>query len=712
VLRRHNSELRKALNLAEQNELSTRRLWHDSQMRLAQQVWTSGQVQLAQEILERLRPDLPDRDLRGFEWHYLYRVCHRDDSVLTGHESLSMIITPDGRTLISGDRYGSIVFCDLRRRLETIRIQAHARDAVGLMVSPDGRVLASWSTTAGLPGEVKLWDAHSARHLATVPGMRGYAEALAFAPDSHRLMILEHHWNPEGTENNVVFWNLDSVSGRITLGRPSIAADQMACSANGRVLAIGMARGTAVTLLDAASCEQTQTLSKRLPGIGAIDFSSDGNLVAAHSPGVTIWDTRSGRELGSLPVLSWIDHAFSPDGHALAGITSARDRIELITDVATNPRLLLLEATSGINLHMAFSPDGKMLAGGGSGRPATLWSTSSGRKLAEFPGETGVVGPLVFAPGGESLVFGGEDGRIHSWHFVKKPELITELAAHSAEVWGLAYIPDGASLISSADDGLIKIWDAHNGELRRTLHGHGSLVASVTISRDGSLLASAGFDRTVRLWDLASGRPRAVFRGHTERVRAVAFSPDGRHLASAGSDMTVRIWEIDHGEPIAVYRGHTDPVRALAFDPTGALVVSASDDRTIRGIDGKSGVEKFSLPCANHNSAVVFSPDGSLLASADDRGTLTIWEVATWTRRHSAKGSDTGIWGLSFSPNGKTLAAACGDAKVRLWDPIAGQVTLVLDGHTKRVNAVAFAPDGATLASASHDGAVRFWRTR
>ena len=60
VLRRHNSELKSALERAEHNESATRRLWYDSQMRLAQQVLGSpGQVEFAQEVLEGLRPESP-----------------------------------------------------------------------------------------------------------------------------------------------------------------------------------------------------------------------------------------------------------------------------------------------------------------------------------------------------------------------------------------------------------------------------------------------------------------------------------------------------------------------------------------------------------------------------------------------------------------------------------------------------------------------------
>jgi WD40 repeat protein len=130
----------------------------------------------------------------------------------------------------------------------------------------------------------------------------------------------------------------------------------------------------------------------------------------------------------------------------------------------------------------------------------------------------------------------------------------------------------------------------------------------------------------------------------------------------------------------------------------------------MRGIDVERGQETFSLDGPEHYLALAFSPDGSLMASGDEGGNVTIWDTATRSRQWSFKGSDAEVWGLAFAPDGRTLAAACGEAKVRLWDPITGQMMLTLEGHAQRVNAVAFAPDGRSLASADHAGEVRIWR--
>jgi eukaryotic-like serine/threonine-protein kinase len=711
TLRRHNIELNSALDLAERNQRTTRRHWYDSQMRLAQQSLSSGQDEFAQELLEGLEPESVGEDLRGFEWRFLRRASHRRVSLLSSRQIrvLNPAFSPDGRTMVSTDDDGGLIFRDLVAGRERGRSQAHGQQYPGRAFSPDGRTLATWHTPDASPSEVMLWDLSTGQRIAPIPGITEVVVGMEFLPGCRTLAIRTINQGKDWSKGKAIFWDLAPDTAYSSFQRSPLDCWTLAYSRDGRRLATAGPSGP-ITLRAPETNQLLMTIAASLTSICGLALSPDGRTLAAtHEKGITTWDTDSGAELGSLKLPIMNSLFFSRDGDRLVAMKVERDEIFLIADASTSPRRVPLEGQSGGEFAVVFSADGKSLAGGGNSLAPTHWDSSTGRKLGEFSGKAGRVYGLVFSADGQSLIFGGEDERARSWHFGHKSESVSQLAGHSAEVWGLAYTPDGTTLISAADDHSIKLWNARGGALRTTLKGHGALVTSLAVSPDGKMLASASFDNKVRLWDLPDGKPRDVLSGHTDRVRAVAFSPDGRVLASAGSDKTVRMWDLAGGKPLRILEGHTDSIRALAFEPSARLLVSSSNDRTIRVWSPEDGRELFSLVCPKQNSALAFSPDGSLLAVGDDWGSVTFWDVATWSRRTSVKGSDVAVWSLSFSPDGRTLAAGCNDAKVRLWDPITGQVMLVLDGHAQRVNAVAFSPDGHTLASASHDGAIKLW---
>jgi WD40 repeat protein len=710
-LRKHNRELRSTLAIVERNELTNRRLWYGSQVRLAQQELGTGQVEFAQEVLERLRPGPGERDLRGFEWYYLRRLAHRDVSVLFGHESpiSALALSPDARTLVTGDQAGDVLVWDLA----DWRLRAGARgrrDPIRLLAfAPDGRTVASLSGPAARPHQITLWDLETAHETARIPGISGGVDAFAFSRDGRTLAAWERGSDAGGSSRQVSFWDVSPGAGHVSPGSPPVVCTFVAVSPDHSLLATSGPSGE-VTLRDASTGRAARTLSGCCSNIAAITFTPDGrSVLVLDEGGVSFFDVASGREQGRIASAPGAGPGLSFDVLGFLGLPLRHGRDAWLTDPRSGLRPTPLEGVSHGNSKFVFSPDGRRLAAGGEFLRPILWDTLSGKKCAGFPMRMGNVGSLVFTPGGESLIFGSEDARVRAWHIEERPEPLSRLSGHQAEVWSLAYTPDGSTLISAADDHTIKLWDPSGGALRGTLEGHGSLVAFLAVSPDGTTLASAGFDRTVRLWDLPSGRPQTVLHGHTDRVRGVAFSPDGRQVASCGSDGTVRLWDADEERELWAVRSHTDSVHALVFNPDGTHLVSAGNDRTLRVWDLAAGKVSRTICCPKSNMALAFSRDGSLLASGDDWGNVTIWDVPRWSKRTGIKGSDAEIWGLAFSPDGRTLAAACGDARVRLWDPLTGQLTLVLDGHIQRVNAVAFSPDGATLASASHDGAVKLW---
>ena len=56
-----------------------------SGMGLAQRAWEENNVVRARELLEEVPKEAAGRDLRGFEWYYLSRLCHSEVLTLKGH---------------------------------------------------------------------------------------------------------------------------------------------------------------------------------------------------------------------------------------------------------------------------------------------------------------------------------------------------------------------------------------------------------------------------------------------------------------------------------------------------------------------------------------------------------------------------------------------------------------------------------------------------
>jgi WD40 repeat protein len=110
-------------------------------------------------------------------------------------------------------------------------------------------------------------------------------------------------------------------------------------------------------------------------------------------------------------------------------------------------------------------------------------------------------------------------------------------------------------------------------------------------------------------------------------------------------------------------------------------------------------------------NAVVFSPDGHLVASASSDRTVRVWETATGQCRSVLEGHSGYISAVVFSPDGQLVASASGDSTVRVWETATGQCRSVLEGHSDSVSAVVFSRDGQLVASASYDSTVRVWET-
>lgn len=108
-------------------------------------------------------------------------------------------------------------------------------------------------------------------------------------------------------------------------------------------------------------------------------------------------------------------------------------------------------------------------------------------------------------------------------------------------------------------------------------------------------------------------------------------------------------------------------------------------------------------------TSLAVSPNGKLLASGDETGTMKLWDIATRREVASLPGHSGRVTSFVFSSDGKTLVSTSWDKTVKVWDVIASRERTTLTDHTREVNCAEFSHDGKILATAGADGTLRLW---
>jgi WD40 repeat protein/predicted Ser/Thr protein kinase len=107
---------------------------------------------------------------------------------------------------------------------------------------------------------------------------------------------------------------------------------------------------------------------------------------------------------------------------------------------------------------------------------------------------------------------------------------------------------------------------------------------------------------------------------------------------------------------------------------------------------------------------LVFSPDGTRIATAGEDGRTSVWETATGTMIVQWQSHPTKVLSVAFRPDGRRLLTTSADGTVRQWDSSTGrEVESPYDRHVGEVLSARYSPDGLSIASGGTDRTIRVW---
>jgi WD40 repeat protein len=264
-----------------------------------------------------------------------------------------------------------------------------------------------------------------------------------------------------------------------------------------------------------------------------------------------------------------------------------------------------------------------------------------------------------------------------------------------------------------------------------TLAGHRGPVNAVTFSADQNLVVSGGNEGGIRLRRLGAGASADVVvpKVHAGGVRLLALSPDNKMLASVASsqESTVYLWDLaDAGPKLrALLRPSPCPlptgggrygwgVESLAFSPRVNLLAIGYGSNILFWDLNRLGPQEDCI-LEGHTQAVSslsFAPNGLLMASGSQDGTVCLWttELSNPQRLAVLESSKQGVLSVAFAANGRVLASGDNDQIVHLWEYNGEQFRHEkLEGHEGPVRLVLFPTDGRTLLSVDISHRAYLW---
>ena len=278
-----------------------------------------------------------------------------------------------------------------------------------------------------------------------------------------------------------------------------------------------------------------------------------------------------------------------------------------------------------------------------------------------------------------------------------------------APVTSTAFSPDGRYIAASTDTGIVQIWDVQTGKEIADFDVT-DYINGIEYTQDGSQIITEDYTGYVKIWDSSTGKLISWFRAHPDGGGQIALSADGNRIATT-SAAAMKVWDIKDGT-LLLTLSDTANITTLSFSKDGTRIATANNDGYITVWDVSTGENllKFSASSKGCIPEVIFNKETTGIITSDDCGAVRFWDITQNKSKelfHRKVNSSGGHVPITLSRDGSWLAVS-GDHSVSIWDASTGFDLLVLP-YGWYINGADFSPDGKLFAAGGYSTTLKIW---
>jgi WD40 repeat protein len=545
----------------------------------------------------------------------------------------------NGTAILAGGGEGTLTLLDIPsgRSIRTFNVRSNAStkpDVSSMVLTPDGKsVIAGYRTNAienvngvnravtSKDHSIRIWNLATGKMTASFNTKNGWISALAVTPDGTALLSCD--WQ----QDRVILWNIRTGKQTRTFPGYTSAID---VSAGGRYALLGGCME--FRLVELSTGKVVRKIGQDIAGwVRAIRFSPDGRsaLVGDDTSKPKLWNLETGvlaatfggyaNQLESV--------SLSRTGHVLLTASDYDDRISLwdyrngrlIKTLDRDPDSIMSAAT--------ISSDGTFLATGGWNTRsrtsnAIIWEAATSKPVARMELDVKSGSHTQFlhiTDGNRFLIWATPEYLIIS--DLQTGKAMKKIPAEALNLEEIQIDPNGQYILAPSRRKGASLFSIPGGALLKTI---GSGEEAVYIAGRKDIREFATFrnengerERLLTVYDAATlAQTSRVKTADTFYGRGIGDLRDRvyfYHDSASGIDT----FDGALNRVVSTLSGHTGGITCMDLSPDGAFVCSGSKDGTTRFWNTETGREAARFISFNNGEWVVITPEGYFNASAN-----------------------------------------------------------------------------------------------